>query len=136
MAEFMMKYALNKKGISDKYFIDSAATCGLEAGNPVYPDALRKLKEHGVPTYPHYSKQIKKSDYDKYDLFLGMDDKNVAYLKNLFAPDDKGKARKFLEFSGETRDVADPYYTGNFDDTYNDLKIGIEFLINNIENRK
>lgn len=69
MAEFMMKDALKKRGISDKYVIDSAATCGLEAGNPVYPDALKKLKEHDVPTYPHYSKQVRKTDYDKYDLF-------------------------------------------------------------------
>ena len=116
IAEFMMKDALKKRGISEKYVIDSAATCGLEAGNPVYPDALKKLKEH--------------------DLFLGMDDKNVAYLKNLFAPDEKKKVKKFLEYAGQSRDVADPYYTGNFDDTYDDLKIGIEFLINNIENRK
>ncbi len=65
-----------------------------------------------------------------------MDDKNVAYLKNLFAPDEKKKVKKFLEYAGQSRDVADPYYTGNFDDTYDDLKIGIEFLINNIENRK
>lgn len=95
-----------------------------------------KLKEHDVPTFPHYSKQVRKTDYDKYDLFLGMDDKNVAYLKNLFAPDEKKKVKKFLEYAGQSRDVADPYYTGNFDDTYDDLKIGIEFLINNIENRK
>ena len=95
-----------------------------------------KLKEHDVPTFAHYSKQVRKTDYDKYDLFLGMDDKNVAYLKNLFAPDEKKKVKKFLEYAGQSRDVADPYYTGNFDDTYDDLKIGIEFLINNIENRK
>lgn len=69
MAEFMMKDALKKRGISEKYVIDSAATCGLEAGNPVYPDALKKLKEHDVPTFPHYSKQVRKTDYDKYDLF-------------------------------------------------------------------
>lgn len=136
MAEFMMKDALKKRGISEKYVIDSAATCGLEAGNPVYPDALKKLKEHDVPTFPHYSKQVRKTDYDKYDLFIGMDDKNVAYLRNLFAPDEKKKVKKFLEYAGQSRDVADPYYTGNFDDTYDDLKIGIEFLINNIENRK
>lgn len=136
MAEFMMKDALKKRGISEKYVIDSAATYGLEAGNPVYPAALKKLKEHDVPTFPHYSKQVRKTDYDKYDLFLGMDDKNVAYLRNLFAPDEKKKVKKFLEYAGQSRDVADPYYTGNFDDTYDDLKIGIEFLINNIENRK
>ncbi len=65
-----------------------------------------------------------------------MDDQNVAYLKRLFAPDKGNKVKKFLEFSGETRDVADPYYTGDFDATYNDLKRGIDFLINNIENRK
>lgn len=94
MAEFMMKDALKKRGISEKYVIDSAATCGLEAGNPVYPDALKKLKEHDVPTFPHYSKQVRKTDYDKYDLFLGMDDKNVAYLKNLFAPDEKKESKK------------------------------------------
>ena len=58
----MMKDALKKRGISEKYVIDSAATCGLEAGNPVYPDALKKLKEHDVPTYPHYSKQVRKTD--------------------------------------------------------------------------
>lgn len=132
----MMKDALKKRGISEKYVIDSAATYGLEAGNPVYPAALKKLKEHDVPTFPHYSKQVRKTDYDKYDLFLGMDDKNVAYLRNLFAPDEKKKVKKFLEYAGQSRDVADPYYTGNFDDTYDDLKIGIEFLINNIENRK
>ena len=101
MAEFMMKDALKKRGISEKYVIDSAATCGLEAGNPVYPDALKKLKEHDVPTFPHYSKQVRKTDYDKYDLFIGMDDKNVAYLRNLFAPDEKNKVKKFLEYAGQ-----------------------------------
>lgn len=132
----MMNDALQKRGLSGKYTIDSSATCSFEEGNPTYPKALEKLHEHGVSTYPHYSKPVKKTDYEKFDLFLGMDDQNVAYLKRLFAPDKGNKVKKFLEFSGETRDVADPYYTGDFDATYNDLKRGIDFLINNIENRK
>lgn len=136
MAEFMMKDELKKRGLFEKYFVDSSATCGLEAGNPVYPAALKKLKSENVPVYQHYSKQVKKSDYDNFDLFLGMDDKNIAYLKNLFSGDDERKVKKFLEFTGESRDVADPYYTGNFDNTYDDLKIGIDCLIKYIENRK
>ncbi len=72
MAEFMMNDALQKRGLSGKYTIDSSATCSFEEGNPTYPKALEKLHEHGVSTYPHYSKPVKKSDYEKYDLFLGM----------------------------------------------------------------
>ncbi|UKI47382.1 MAG: low molecular weight phosphotyrosine protein phosphatase [Clostridiales bacterium] len=105
------------------------------SGQPRLSRRAEKTERAQCPTYPHYSKQVRKTDYDKYD-FFGMDDKNVAYLKNLFAPDEKKKVKKFLEYAGQSRDVADPYYTGNFDDTYYDLKIGIEFLINNIENRK
>ena len=93
-------------------------------------------------TLPYYKRDFAKrhgncGDLARFVLLLpGMDDKNVEYLKNLFAPDEKKKVKKFLEYAGQSRDVADPYYTGNFDDTYDDLKIGIEFLINNIENRK
>jgi len=129
MAEYVMKDMVNKKGIGDSFLIESSATSSEELGNPVHRGTLRKLAENNVPAPPRYATLLEKSDYIKYDLFICMDGRNVANAKRILGGDPEGKIRLLMDYTGESRDVADPWYTGNFDDTYRDITFGIKCLL-------
>ena len=126
MAEFIMKDKVRKLGLSDKFHIESRATSYEEEGNDMYPPAKRMLEEKGIPYTRHYAKRVEESDYDKFDLFICMEEANIRNLKYIFEDTDR-KVIKLLD-----KDISDPWYTGNFINTYNDLCEGIDLLIKRI----
>ena len=127
MAEFVMKDLLKKEGI-DAY-VASAATSTEEIGNPVHRGTRAKLGEYGISTEGKYAVQLTKSDYDKYDYLIGMDTYNIRNMLRILGGDPQGKVCKLLSFAGNDGDIADPWYTGNFDNTYDDVLKGCKALI-------
>ena len=126
MAEFVFKDMVKKENLEDKFLILSAATSDEEIGNHIHSGTRRKLKEVGVIfDESKTAVRIKKSDYDKFDYIIGMDSMNVVNMKKVFGGDLDGKIFKLLYFSGLERDIADPWYTGNFDITYEDIVMGL-----------
>ena len=129
MAEFVMKDLVKKAGLSDKIFVSSAACRTDEIGSDTYYGTKDKLRAEGIPFEPRRARQITRADYDKYDYIVGMDRENMRDLGRLTNGDPKGKVHLLLEFVGENRDVADPWYTDDFDATYRDVKMGCEALL-------
>ena len=124
MAESILTYLVNERNLQNEFIIASAATSREEIGNGVHYGTVEKLNEVGIPVIPHRARQITKDDYEKYDYLIGMDDANVRNIKRIVGPDDEHKIYKMLEFAGETRDVADPWYTGNFEASFRDIMRG------------
>lgn len=129
MAEFVMKDLVEKCGKSDDFLIESRATSTEEIGNPVHQGTRRKLAEHGISCSGKRAVQLRKSDYEKYDLLICMDDWNVRNTLRIIVSDPQNKVRKLLSFAGESGDIADPWYTGNFDETYDDVLRGCTALL-------
>ena len=122
-----------ERGVANKYFVVSSATSTEEIGNPVYPPARAELARHGISCDGKRAVQLKRSDYDKYDLFICMDSRNVQNMVRMIGGDPDGKIRKLMDVSGRGGDVADPWYTGNFDVTYRDVFEGCQALLNKLE---
>ena len=129
MAEFVMKDMVDKMGMADAFHIQSCATSREEIGNPVYPPAKRELAKHGISCEGKRAVQITKADYDKYDIFLCMDDNNMRNIKRIIPSDPEGKIYKLMSFANMDKNVADPWYTGDFEITYNDVCLGCKGLI-------
>lgn len=121
MAEFVLRDMVNKMGFSKDFQISSSATSCEELGNPVYPPVRSLLKEKGIDTLGKFSVQLKKSDYEKYDLFIGMDSANIRNMHRIFGSDPENKIRKMMDFTSRGGDVADPWYTRDFNRTYEDI---------------
>lgn len=136
MAEFIMKKLVRENGIADNFQISSSATSTEEIGNPVYPPAREELKRHGISCDGKYAVQVKKSDYEKYDLFLIMDDLNNRNIMRIFGKDPENKVHKLLEFAGRNDNVADPWYNGRFDVAYNDIYDGCSGLLSYLTERE
>ena len=137
MAEFVFKDMVNKRGLSDSFYIASAATSREEIGNDTHYGTKRKLDELGIPYTKRGAVQMTKSDYSKYDYILGMDRHNMLNISRIIGSDPEGKVNRLLDFGLRPRDIADPWYTGNFDVTYNDVVEGCEALLQHIfENDK
>ncbi|HOO28507.1 MAG TPA: low molecular weight protein-tyrosine-phosphatase [Lachnospiraceae bacterium] len=136
MAEFMMKDMVKKAGREEEFLIASAATSAEEiwngVGNPVYPPARRKLAQHGISCAGKKAVQLTRADYEKYDYLLGMDGRNISNMMRLFGSDPEGKVFRLLDFSDDPRDIADPWYTGDFDTTYNDLLEGCRAFLKTV----
>ncbi len=128
MAEFVCRHKLKELGRTD-VIVDSAATSTEELGNPPHHGTKRILKEHNVPMIPHTARQITKTDYDKYDLFIGMDSANIRNILRIFGADPDHKIQRLLDYSTRPRDIADPWYTGDFALTYSDVCEGCDALI-------
>jgi protein-tyrosine phosphatase len=126
LAESVFTYKLKKLGIADQFEIDSFATSTEEIGNPPHRGTVAKLKEQGIPLVPHRAKQITWRDYCNSDYIIGMDSANMRNLNRMLKGDPEGKLYKFLSFAGSNRDIADPWYTGNFDATYDDVVEGCD----------
>ncbi len=131
MAEFVMRDMIKKCGLDGKIVTASAATSTEEIGNPVHSGTRRKLREHGISTDGKYAVQLTKSDYDKYDYLIGMDSANIRNMKCITGGDEK--IIRLLDLTDEPRDVADPWYTGDFDTTYNDVVKGCKVLLEKLE---
>ncbi len=128
MAEYMMKDLVKNRGMESEFYIDSAATSREEIGNPVRYGTRQKLREVGIPCGDHRARQMTKEDYEKFDYLIGMDSANIRNMHRILGADPEGKVHKLLEFTERVRDIADPWYTGNFDVTYEDIKEGLEGL--------
>ena len=129
MAEFLLKSMVQEKGISDQFYIASAATSTEEIGNPVHYGTRKKLSEYGISCKGKYAVQMTRADYDRYDYLIGMDQWNIRNMQRIVGKDEKGKIRRLLDFTDHPRDTADPWYTGNFDITYEDIREGCEALL-------
>ena len=129
MAEFVMKDIVAKAGKSDEFVIASCATSIEEIGNPVHYGTKRKLAEVGISCDKKRAVQLTKSDYDRYDYLIGMDEWNIRNIKRITGGDPEGKIFKMMSFSGSSRDVADPWYTGDFEATWKDVTEGCQGLL-------
>ena len=129
MAEFVMKKYVGEAGLEKEFFIASAATSREELGNPVYPPARRKLAEHGISCSGKTAAQIKPADYDRYDLIIIMDRNNLRNLRRIIPADPEGKVRMLMDFTDRPGDVADPWYTGDFERTWLDISEGCRGLL-------
>ena len=130
MAEFVFRDMVQKRGLADQFHIASAATSSEELGNPVHYGTTNKLKALGISTKGKYAVQLKKKDYQEYDYILGMEYRNIRNIDRIVGSDPKRKVHMLLDFSGNPRDIADPWYTGNFDRTYDDILEGCEGFLN------
>ena len=129
MAEFVLKDMVKKCGVAHDFFIESRATSTEEIGNGVHHGTTRKLAQYGISTAGKTAIQLRKSDYEKYDYLICMDSWNVRNTMRIIGSDKDSKVTKLLSFAGEGGDIADPWYTGNFDDTYDDVLRGCEGLL-------
>ena len=130
MAEFVMKDLVKKAGLASQFHIESAATSREEIGNPVYPPARRKLAEHRISCDCHAARQLTNQDYDKYDLLIGMDRSNLRTMQRICGGDPDGKLHLLLDFTDRKgEEVADPWYTGDFDAVWEDLLEGCQALL-------
>lgn len=129
MAEFVMKDIVEKAGLSHEFEIASAATSTYEIGNPVYPPARQKLAEHGIRCDGKTARQITKRDYEYYDYIVAMDHNNISNLKKILGEDKQGKISLLMDYTSRPADVADPWYTGDFQATWEDVAEGCEALL-------
>lgn len=129
LAESVFTHEVNTLGLWDQFIIDSFATSTEEIGNPPHRGTVNKLREVGIPLVPHRAKQISIADYNSFDYIIGMDTANIRNLNRMLKGDPDGKLYKFLSFAESDRDIADPWYTGNFDITYEDVVEGCKGLL-------
>ena len=138
MAEYIMKKLIEESPLRGKAEVVSRATHTDEIwngrGNDIYPPAKKVLKAHGIPFDEREATLLERSDYDKYDLFIGMDRENIFVMNRLFNGDKAGKIHKLLSFAGSNRDVSDPWYTRDFEKAYDDIYEGCEALLSHLEN--
>ena len=133
MAEFMFKAMVEEAGRAEEFFIRSAATSSEELGNPVYPPARRELARHGVGCAGHAAQRITRAEYDRYDLIICMDNENLRNLRRLSGGDPEGKVSLLLDHCGRAgQEVADPWYTGDFKATWDDLSEGLAGLLDEL----
>ena len=130
MAEFILKALVSARGQEESYHIESAAVSDEECGNPIYPPAKRCLRQHGVPFDDgKRARTVTKADYDRFDRIICMDQSNLRWLKRIIGDDPEGKVHLMMSYAGKHRDVADPWYTGDFETTFQDILIGCEAML-------
>ena len=129
MAEFIMKDLVAKAGREDEFYIESAATSTEEIGNGVYPPARRKLAEHGIGCAGKTARQVRRSDYERFDLIICMDHYNLRNIKHIIPDDPKGKINLLMDYTMRPGDVADPWYTDNFEATWRDCLEGCTAIL-------
>ena len=133
MAEFVMKDLVKKENLHHMFEIASAATHWDEIGSPVYPPARRKMAEHGISCSGKTARLLEKGDYVHYDYIIGMDSANLRNMNRICGGDPIGKFSLLMDWCGKRKDVADPWYTGNFDDTWNDVTEGCHALLQQLK---
>ena len=133
MAEFVFRDLVQKRGLGDRFHIASAATSAEELGNPVHPGTRRRLAREGISTAGKTAVQLTRRDYGRYDLLIGMEQRNLSAMLRILGGDPQGKVRRLLDFTGSPRDISDPWYTGDFDRTYDDVWEGCLGLMEYLE---
>lgn len=130
MAEFVMKALVRAEGLEDRYYIESAAVSEEEIGNPIYPPAKRCLKQHGVESDPaKTARVVTPADYCRFDRLVCMDSGNVRRLRSIVGGDPDNKIHLLMAYTGTGRDVADPWYTGDFETAFQDILEGCEAIL-------
>lgn len=129
MAQSVLQHMVNERNLTDQFHIDFAATSREEIGNPVHLGTVRKLQDVGIPVIPHRAVQMTATDYDQYDYLIGMDAQNLRNMNRITGGGPEDKMRLLLAFTGVKRNITDPWYTGNFDETYQDVRNGYEALL-------
>ncbi len=132
MAEFLLKHLTTQLHILSLFSIASAATSTEEIGNPVHPGTRNKLRSLGISTEGKYARQMTKRDYEEYDYLIGMDQWNIRNMLRITGGDPQGKICRLLDFTERPRDIADPWYTGDFEETYNDILEGCEAFLEHL----
>lgn len=136
MAEFCLKDMIDRSNVPAEVCVSSAATSSEELGNPVYPPARQKLREHGIDPSGKRARQISRSDYGKYDIIVGMDRANVRNMLRIFGGDPDGKIRLLMDYTDTPGDVADPWYTGDFEAAWSDIEKGCKAMLGRIASGK
>mgnify|MGYP003447915966 FL=1 len=132
MAEFVLKDLVRKKGLENEFYIESSATSYEEVGNDVHYGTVKKLNLLGIPVEHRSARRITKEDYLKFDYIIGMEERNIQNIIRIVGEDKDGKISRLLDFSKNPRDISDPYYTGNFDKTYEDILEGCKAFLEKI----
>ena len=130
MAEFILKALVKAKGLDSQYYIESAAVSTEEIGNPIYPPAKRCLTQHGIRfDTDKRARQLVRADYDRFDRIICMDQSNLRLLGRIIPDDPQGKIHLMMSYAGVSRDVADPWYTGDFEEAFQDILEGCEAVL-------
>lgn len=129
MSEFILRDMVAKRGIADQFEIASAATSREEIGNPVYPPAVRKLREHGIDPSEKRARQMTKQDYEYYDYLLAAEQYNIQNMLRIVGGDPEHKIHRLLDYSKHPRDIDDPWYSGDFETAYRDIVEGCEAFL-------
>lgn len=132
MAQCIMQRLVDETGAGDKFVIDSAATTNEEIGMPIYPPAKKVLQSHGIAIVPHKARMISHGEADDWDLIVCMDEENLRHLGQILGEDSIGRVRKLLSYIGDEGDVADPWYTRDFEATFEEVFAGCEALLHNM----
>lgn len=135
MAEFIMKDLIHKQGLDERIIVASCATSTEELSHDIHPGTKKKLLEESIPFAPRAAVQLTKADYDAFDYLIAMDSNNMRNIRRIINEDNEGKISLLMEFTGRTRDIADPWYTGDFDLTYSDILKGCTALLDYIRAR-
>lgn len=132
MAEYIMKDLVEKNGLERKFHIASAATSMEEIGNPVYPPARRKLREHGIVADGHHARRMERSDYQEYDYLIAMEQYNIRNMMRILGEDPQKKVSLLLDYTDRPGDIDDPWYTGDFETTYRQVLAGCQGLLEHL----
>lgn len=132
MAEFLMKDLVEREGVVDRFVIASSGTSREELGNPVHQGTRKKLAQDHISAAGKLAVQLTKEDYEKYDVILGMDRANIRNILRIIGSDPQEKVHRLLDFTEWPRDIADPWYTGDFDSAYDDIKAGCNALLKHL----
>lgn len=133
MAEFILEALVKARGLEDLYYIESAAVSDEEYGNPIYPPAKRCLTQHGVPfDTAKTARTVTAADYERFDRIICMDTSNLRWLRRIIGDDPDGKVHLMMSYTGRTRDVADPWYTGDFERTFQDILTACEAMLDGV----
>jgi len=132
MAEFVFRDMVQKQGLEDRFSVASAATSTEELGNPVHPGTQRRLAREGISTRGKTAVQLTRRDYQRYDYLIGMEQRNLSGMLRILGSDPAGKVHRLLDFTDRPRDIADPWYTGDFDRTYDDVVEGCRGLLEHL----
>ncbi len=129
MAQSVLTHMVTQQGLAQQFYIDSAATSREEIGNPPHYGTVGKLRQEGIPLVPHKARQMTRQDYKEFDYLIGMDDANIRNMERIAGGDPEHKIYRLLEFAGSGRAIADPWYTGDFEVTYEDVTEGCEAFL-------
>ena len=133
MAQSVLAHLVRQAGREAEFVIDSMATSTEEIGNPPHHGTVRKLRQMGIPLVPHKATQITWADYARFDYIIAMDDWNIRNLNRMLKGDPEQKVYKLLSFAGSQGDIADPWYTGNFDETFEDVLAGCQGFLKHLD---